>query len=360
MEETATFSGTLKGGTRTARVGGKSIHVPRDMNYADFKAVYVDKTTSLKDWQAARDRSGVTLKNSTSSGKIFLHESSSSDKIGAESSVASSSQPPPVSQGIKEADEFATKVLGVPNASYSGCAVSVAQKWNKRLQEVFQDFPELKRQIKFVGEVHERNKAIQEKLTQVFVNSFSENHPRLSAKIIKVMAESRANQAMERLAVPSGSYAKSLSTDIIIVRDFNGVTINADHAKNPVKLKADLNDAVRRGWPPRGCDTIESLVDHEIGHQLDAMLGLSELKTIRDLYDGLITTTDGKPDYDKITEGLSEYAWNNDNPDRYSEFIAEAWAEYRNNRNAREIARKVGKIIEEEYRKKFHGSGDSK
>lgn len=51
---TATFSESLKGGTRTARVGGKSIHVPRDMKYADFKAVYVDKTASLKDWQEKR------------------------------------------------------------------------------------------------------------------------------------------------------------------------------------------------------------------------------------------------------------------------------------------------------------------
>lgn len=75
------------------------------------------------------------------------------------------------------------------------------------------------------------------------------------------------------------------------------------------------------------------------------MLGISKIKDIQELYTSRTT--------DQITNGLSRYAWNNDNQNDYSEMIAEGWAEYCNNPRPREIAKKIGKTIEAEYKKKF-------
>ena len=47
----STISAVIEGGARTARVKGKSIRVPADMKYSDFKAVYIDKKISLEKWQ---------------------------------------------------------------------------------------------------------------------------------------------------------------------------------------------------------------------------------------------------------------------------------------------------------------------
>lgn len=38
-------------GKRTSKVGGKRVKVPAEMNYTDWKAVYIDKTKTLAEWQ---------------------------------------------------------------------------------------------------------------------------------------------------------------------------------------------------------------------------------------------------------------------------------------------------------------------
>lgn len=75
--------------------------------------------------------------------------------------------------------------------------------------------------------------------------------------------------------------------------------------------------------------------------------------TVQALFEKRVVTSKGIADFSKITEALSEYAWNNDNPNRYVEFIAEAWSEYCNNPRPRTIAQKIGEIVEREYSKKF-------
>ena len=90
-----------------------------------------------------------------------------------------------------------------------------------------------------------------------------------------------------------------------------------------------------------------------MGHQLDDLLGLRHMPEVQKLFDELVTIKDGVEDFSRITEELSSYAWNNDNTDRYAEFIAEAWAEYCNNPSPRKVAQKLGSIIEREYAKKY-------
>ena len=104
-----------------------------------------------------------------------------------------------------------------------------------------------------------------------------------------------------------------------------------------------LKHDVSVGWHPLGCDTLKSLFDHEAAHQLDELLELSRGSDIL-VYHATLSPK-------AIEEGLSRYATKNT-----KEFIAEAWAEYRNNTKPRPIAKKVGDMIVKEYKRKYKGA----
>ena len=108
----------------------------------------------------------------------------------------------------------------------------------------------------------------------------------------------------------------------------------------------NLAENVRNRIHPVGCDTIKSVLDHEIGHQLDRLLGISNNPEIQSLFNSVTN--------DELTDMLSEYSWNNPKPNKYYERIAEAWSEYCNNPEPRPIAKIVGDTILKAYEEKFN------
>jgi len=122
---------------------------------------------------------------------------------------------------------------------------------------------------------------------------------------------------------------------------FKGVTVNRTFGKDLKRFKASLDYNVQSKQKPVGCNTIKSVIDHELGHQLDVLLNISGQKNIMELY--------SKATRDEITNGLSIYAWNNKNSSKIREFVAEGWAEYRNNPNPRPMATEIGQTIERRY-----------
>lgn len=114
-----------------------------------------------------------------------------------------------------------------------------------------------------------------------------------------------------------------------------------------------LKHNVDAKFHPPGCDTIKSVMDHEMGHQLDFLLGLSDdprvvslcAEASRHEHPGMRSTIDAKR---KMTENVSAYAFAN-----RREFIAEAWAESRNNPEPRPIAKRLAEIIRSTYEAKF-------
>ena len=77
------------------------------------------------------------------------------------------------------------------------------------------------------------------------------------------------------------------------------------------------------------------------------LLDIRNEKVVQDLFEGSTQQ--------ELTNRLSRYSWDNNNPDRYSEMIAEAWSEYCNNPEPRKIAETIGQLIEEKYKRKFGG-----
>ena len=247
-------------------------------------------------------------------------------------------------KNTKEANDFAKNTLGISKVSYKGLDVQAAIEWNRGLFDSFAKFPELKKQFGFVGEIHERNSAIKKELIKDYIRIFTAQYPNYSKADIEYSAKHWATKNLKSLAVQKNTIAVSFSSTNNIFCDFQGVTLNRDLAKDAQRLILLSEYSVKNKFHPVGCTTIRSHLDHEIGHQLDNLLGLRDMIEIQELFESRVVITNGVEDFSRITEELSKYAWKNDNKNRYSEFIAEAWSEYCNNPNPREIAKTVGDV----------------
>ena len=238
-------------------------------------------------------------------------------------------------KSIKEANEYAQNVLGVPHADYKGTTLEIANEWNRGLHDNFKRFPELRDNFDFVGTCQNRNKLAKKELYPYVMDKFKRVNPGYTeAQLDKAVKQ----YITKKYAPPisSHTYAQSCKTGKI-----KGVTIS--NRWQGEKFLDSIKEDVVFKFHPQGCDTIRSILDHEIGHQIDDMLDLWDNVEIARLFKSM---TPGE-----MTNKLSRYAWDNSNMMKEREFVAEAWAEYVNNPEPREVARKVGEIIEEEYRK---------
>lgn len=105
-----------------------------------------------------------------------------------------------------------------------------------------------------------------------------------------------------------------------------------------INLVSNIRRDAASGFHPKGCQSIESVMYHEIGHMLDFLCGLSEKPE-------MIAYANSLSKFD-IAQGLSTYATTST-----AEMIAEAFAEYMCSDTPREIAQRIVRIINAEYSK---------
>lgn len=115
---------------------------------------------------------------------------------------------------------------------------------------------------------------------------------------------------------------------------------------------AELKHNVETKWHPEGCDTKKSVLDHEFAHSIWYHLGLNKEKPYgtSPLQDYIRQKMHFGKEY--LKNHLSRYAATNT-----SEFFAEAYSEYLNNPQPREIAQKVGELLQKEIQ--LQGYGDN-
>lgn len=241
---------------------------------------------------------------------------------------------------VKEANNYSEKVLGV-KADYTGIDVRCANEWNRGLTDMKSKYPEAMEQIKFVGSMQKRNELLEAEL-----KNYAKNN-----KLTKYVTDI-INDAISDLKIKNNRTAESLQRKgltnneeldgvINIINKYAGISLNSNYYNDYDKIIADRKQQVESGWKPIGCDTMKSVFDHEFGHQIDKLLGISKSKDVKEYFENNKAS---------ISKNLSEYA-----TVKVEEFIVEAWSEYNNNPKPREISKKVGKFIErswEEWQKK--------
>ena len=216
-------------------------------------------------------------------------------------------------------------------ADYKGVHAEVANDWNRSIVEHLNEFPQLRGGLQFIGSVQARNTFWYQFKVDQYLLRLQEVFPD------KTLADLRkiAARQIKKPRTPGNVWAYSTST-----RPITGVTVNAKWAKDPGKFTAAIIDNMNSRYHPKGSGTIKSIIDHELGHELDRLIGIRKDPQVIDLFRSWMRADPGG-------EQLSRYAQEN-----IAEFIAEAWAEYRNNPKPRELAQKIGDLIKKRYKEK--------
>lgn len=241
---------------------------------------------------------------------------------------------------IAEAEEIA-KSCGIQVVSYKGMDIKVANEMNKSLVEAVNYCPKLKDRVNFYGITQERNRMIRPELTRYYYEVYEKRG--YSGLRLDDMVSRTVSRTIGR--VPSNNWGYAFSGECSptasqkfkdIWSKYSGIGINEKYAKNVKAFIDGLEYGVKVKYHPVGCDTIRSVLDHELGHQLDYAYDLRKDTDINDLW-----TKFRKLKLDERKDVLSEYANTN-----IAEFIAEGYSEYVNNPEPREYAKAIGEIIE--------------
>ncbi|MBR1602755.1 MAG: hypothetical protein IJ667_04890 [Synergistaceae bacterium] len=244
---------------------------------------------------------------------------------------------------IKEANELAVKSGIAKQADFGELDIDAAKEVIAEIARTRKLFPELG-VFDFVGSWQEQEKfAVSVIARQNFYNNpdgIRKFYPGLSDE--DIISKMRKN-LMPRFDALTGAVAKNEKGVKSI--GLNTKLFSSQNIKNALENWARNVDMK---FHPVGCDTVKSIVSHEMGHHIDYLLGASKDKEIQVLYKAL--HSEKYPA--KMWDNLSAYANKN-----VEEFIAEAWAEYRNNPTPRDTAKKVGERLIELQKIKF---GDDK
>lgn len=236
---------------------------------------------------------------------------------------------------VKEANNYAEKVLGV-KADYTGIDVRCANEWNRGLAAMKNKYPEVAEQIKFVGSMQKRNELLKAELKNYAKNNKLAKGTKELLDYVLGKLNIKSNRTAESFHVTRLGNNPDENEIIKIVNKYAGISLNSNYYNNYDNVIAERKRQVTNGWKPVGCDTMKSIFDHEFGHQIDKLLGISKSKDVKEYFETNKTV---------ISKNLSKYA-----TVKVEEFIAEAWSEYKNNPKPREISRKVGKFIERSWK----------
>lgn len=234
---------------------------------------------------------------------------------------------------IKEAEAFARDKLGL-ECSYKGVDLQCANDMNAAFQRGLDYCPAIKDRLNFVGSGQERNKRFKKEMVDYYLEDLKNRYPGQTDAWYSKYAKAFANKAVGRIDGRTYAFAsRSVSTSPDVVKKYTGIVVNNKWGENAEMFISALESDVKTSWHPTGCGTIASVFDHEIAHQIDYATGLRDNQAMKTLWGSLSKEDIGK--------GLSRYGASN-----IAEFIAEGYAEYCNSEKPREIASKIGSIIE--------------
>ena len=239
---------------------------------------------------------------------------------------------------IKEAKQYAKSNFDC-EADFTGLDIRAVNEMNKSIATHIDMFPELKDNFGFVGSAQACNTLRKSAWEDYYYNKNFDTYERLGKD--EGFKRRQAKKAAARTVGKShGEWAWSYSPEEWYPDShLGGICMN----KSMWAPKAfdqqieSLKYNVETEYHPIGCDTVKSIFDHEIGHQLDSLLSIRSDSEFIAYYGGLSR--------DEVKSGLSGYAASND-----AEFIAEAWSEYQNNPNPRAHAQFVGDLIMRKYK----------
>ncbi len=239
---------------------------------------------------------------------------------------------------IKEAEDYARTTLSIKNCTFKGMTLEHVNNANKCVTKIYDKFPALKGYIKGFGTAQELNKQIKEVAYKLWYDELIQQCPGWSPWCERTAKQYANKCAPKAESIMFARHLKYPTTHKIyeeLNEEFRGIQFNKEWFKDGSIEEAYLSN-VNSNFHPKGT-TAQAVITHELGHALDSLINLNNNEDFLNYYRTL-TRKD-------IENGLSRYA--NENK---KEFIAEAFAEYIESEEPREIANNVGKLIEKAYK----------
>ena len=116
---------------------------------------------------------------------------------------------------------------------------------------------------------------------------------------------------------------------------YSGVAVNLDFASSYEDFKQSKVQNVQDRFKPIGCETPRATMDHELGHEIDRLVGAAQDPQIQKWY------------YEMLQSNNAEIVLSGYSKTTIYEFIAEGYSEYRNNPKPREYSTKIfNRLIE--------------
>lgn len=243
------------------------------------------------------------------------------------------------------------------NVDFGDIDINIARELVDTIQLEKNRYPFLN--FSFIGSTQSFNKNLRKNIEVYLTRLYRENNPEETSDIISENVKLATDAYMRKFKIKEDELAVSISGEVpkkiarpkpgmeeagyiteyigdTVVSKLNGISINSENADNYSELCKELEEEEMQGASPRGCNSIKYLIKHEIAHQLDAILKLSEDPEIIREYE----------EHKKLSEkeqiaNVCTYARKN-----IHEFIAEAWAESQCSTEPRRVAR----LIEEKIR----------
>jgi len=146
---------------------------------------------------------------------------------------------------------------------------------------------------------------------------------------------SLAYNSLQKLMAEHDSY---IATAMCVFGLFDAILLDQNDYEGYAYIQSvsDIRNSEVVGFHPKGCNSPESIVYHEVGHLLDDMCEFAESEELDNFYKKFTN--------EEIKDGLSEYALTSK-----EEFIAEAFAECMCSQTPREIAKTTMQLLNKFY-----------
>lgn len=234
---------------------------------------------------------------------------------------------------LQEAAEIARQLNLSDNIDYGAMSLESANALNRILFEALTEYPALRSQMKFIGSAQARNRHWVETQVRRAIDQRQKRGISVSTMDISDIRKYYRSQ-MER--IHPGTFAQAWDDP-----DAGGIAIHETRTHDLRTMEQQYDNDVKDGYFSPGRRGLQGIVDHEIGHIIDDVLGITSAGAIADAeFQKLLSSTTTMD----IQRGLSIYAGT-----KTAEIFSEAWVEYRGG-NPRPIARKIGELMEKRLR----------
>ena len=264
---------------------------------------------------------------------------------------------------IKEAEQYIRDNFDyIKNTDYGNFDLEVANRVNEQFTKLAELYPEVAEQMASLSSCqHIRKLRYDLAFDKLAKKIMMERNVTMAEarRLVKVIYPDLKVEPVEdhlfAFSTNRGYYeAYDFYKDLI--DKFNGIGFNEKYASDYNLFKSELNYSVNIRYHPPGCNTVESVMTHEFGHQMDHFFNMNDPQWERDVTD---IHSDWMMECQRLVD--SGYYINMDTAimntlctyasHSKGEFIAEAFAEYHHNPNPREYALRVGKAAEDAFKR---------